>query len=83
MTTYGYEGNETLATKTFATETLDPVEVDIVGCFYKDTEEGKFDFYDLYVDGQCINLGEPCYEYPTNEDITAFLELQAELNKEE
>lgn len=72
--TWGYEGNETINSPI-----VKGVEVDIVGCFYKDTIEGDYDFYDLYVDGQCINLGEPCYEYPTKNDIEAFLELQEEL----
>ena len=77
----GYSGSTTIATKTFATETIDPVEVDIVGCFEKDTPVNEYEYYDLFVDGECINLGEPCYEYPTNDDVMAFLELREELSK--
>jgi hypothetical protein len=51
-------------------------KVDVYGCWDNDTPENKFDFYDLYVDGECINEGEPCYKKPTREDIEAFLELR-------
>ena len=53
------------------------VEVDIVGCWDSETPENEFDFYDLYVDGECINLGEPCYTFPTDKDIQAFLSIRA------
>ena len=76
MTESGYSGNEVVATKN-----INGVEVDIYGCFEKDTKIGNYEFYDLYVDGECINEGEPCYEYPTDDDIVAFLELQEELRK--
>ena len=53
--------------------------VDIYAC-YSDHKVDP-DFWDLFIDGECINLGEPCYEYPTKEDIEAFLELREELMK--
>ena len=55
--------------------------VEIVGCWDGETPENKYDFYDLLLDGVCINLGEPCYEYPTEEDIRAFLEIRDEMQK--
>jgi hypothetical protein len=61
------------------TRTVNGVTVDIYGCWDKETPENQYDFYDLYVDGECINLGEPCYKKPTNDDIRAFLELQEAL----
>jgi len=61
------------------TRTVDGVEVDVYGCWDKDTPENEYEFYDLYVDGECINFGEPCYEKPTDDDIRAFLELQEAL----
>ena len=64
-------GNQTVETRT-----VSGVKVDIVGCWDNDTPEGKYDFYDLFVDGECINIGEPCYTKPTNDDIEAFLELR-------
>lgn len=51
-------------------------EVEVVGCFDNETPEGTYDFYDLFHAGVCINEGEPCYDYPSDEDICAFLELQ-------
>lgn len=74
MSRRGYEGNETITSPM-----VKGIEVDIVGCFSKDTPEGDYDFYDLYVDGECINLGEPLYEWPMKSDIEAFLELQEAL----
>ena len=71
MTRSGYSGHTNIETKT-----VDGREVDIVGCFEKDTPINTYDYYDLFVNGECINLGEPCYEYPTTDDIMAFLELQ-------
>jgi len=59
--------------------TVNGIEVDIVGCWDNETPENQYDFYDLFVDGECINLGEPCYEYPTTDDIEAFLELREAL----
>ena len=73
----GYEGNETIKTIT-----VDGIGVDIVGCFYKDTPEDEFDFYDLYADGECINLGEPFHKLPTEDDIRPFLELKEALEND-
>ena len=67
-------GNETVET----VEVLG-VSVDVVGCWDEETPEGKYDFYDLFVKGECVNLGEPCYERPTKEDIRAFLEIWREM----
>ena len=68
---YSKEGNEFVKLVI-----IDGVKVDVYGCWNRDTPENEYDFYDLYVDGQCINLGEPCYEKPTEDDIRAFLEIR-------
>jgi len=83
-------GNQTVETRavddvvgcSVETRVVDGVVVDIVGCWDNQTPENEYDFYDLFVDGECINLGEPCYEKPTDDDIRAFLELQKELQKD-
>jgi len=62
------------------TRTVNGVEVEVYGCWDKETPDEQFEFYDLYVDGECINLGEPCYSKPTDEDIQAFLELRDALS---
>lgn len=64
------QGNEVVKTVI-----VDGTEVTIYGCWDRETPENEYDFYDLYVDGECINLGEPCYEKPTIDDIRAFLEV--------
>jgi hypothetical protein len=51
-------------------------KVEVVGC-WDDSDpdaQSKFDFYDLYYQGECINLGEPYYEMPTKADAKAHLE---------
>ena len=44
------------------TVTVRGVKVDGVGCWDSDTPESEYDFYDFYVLGECINLGEPHYD---------------------
>ena len=68
-----------LGNETVETVEVDGITVDVVGCWDGETPEGEFDFYDLFVDGECINIGEPCYEKPTKEDIRAFLEIRKEM----
>jgi hypothetical protein len=61
---------------------IDGRRVEVVGCWDEETPEGQYGFYDLFLDGECINLGEPCWASegkPTDEDIRAFLELQEAL----
>lgn len=65
---FGGAMNQILATYHFQS-----VDVDIVGCADEKTPEGKFDFYDLYVDGECINEGNPFFEWPTWEKAREFL----------
>lgn len=62
---------------------VEDVEVDIVGCWDNETPDEEYDFYDLFVDGECINLGEPCYEMPTKDTIRDFLELQEVLRSDQ
>jgi hypothetical protein len=70
----GYEGSTHLGVIL-----VDGEPVDIYGCFGKDTPETEYDFYDLYYDGECINLGEPLYQYPKEDDARAFMELRKAL----
>lgn len=50
-------------------------QYDVVGCFDKDTPQDEFDFYDIYnTKGQCLNEGEPLYEFPTYKEIIDFLD---------
>jgi hypothetical protein len=55
---------------------VDGIKVDIYGCWDDETKDGKFDFYDMYVKGECINVGNPCYKKPTRTDVRAFLKLE-------
>lgn len=73
----GFQGNETIKTVH-----IDEIDVDIVGCWDKDTPNTEYEFYDLYAGGVCINLGEPMYRLPTKKDIVAFLELNDILQKD-
>lgn len=68
-------GNESLKTVN-----IDGTKVEVVGCWDENTPEGKFDYYDFFVNGVCINLGEPCYEKPTRKVIGAYLEIWKEMS---
>ena len=52
------------------------VEVEVIGCWDDETPEQTFEFYDLYMDGECINLGDPIYSdnFPTREEVQGVLE---------
>lgn len=70
-------GNEHVETRV-----VDGVTVEVYGCWDRETpDDVPYEFFDLYVDGDCINLGEPIYEFPrpTDETIRAFLDLKTEL----
>ena len=45
----------------------------IFGCWDKETPENTFEFYDIYEGGDCVNLGEPFYEFPTRDEIIEFV----------
>ena len=49
------------------------IKVDIYGCWDEETPEGEYDFYDLYIDGQCINEGNPFYQFPTKKTVAVFV----------
>ena len=77
----GYSGNKFICKIVVLGE-----EVEIYGCFEKDTPEDRYEYFDLYVDGLCINLGEPIYAegkskdwHPGVKDIEPFVELRTEL----
>jgi hypothetical protein len=63
--------------RTLATRRVGNFEVDIVGCWDENTQIGNFKFYDLYVGDECINLDDPFYTLPTDEDISAVLAVCA------
>lgn len=48
----------------------------IYGCWDNETPENEFDFYDVYdKEGNCINEGEPFYEFPTYDEILDYVEI--------
>lgn len=65
-------GNELLATYYYNHK-----EYQIIGCWDKTTPENTFDFYDVFeYDGEhteCINEGEPFYEFPSRDEIIEFI----------
>jgi hypothetical protein len=60
-------GNEQVATYYYQ-----GLSFHVYGCWDKETPEGAFDFYDIYVNNECINLGEPWYEFPTRDEVIEF-----------
>jgi hypothetical protein len=53
--------------------TIDGEEYIVYGCWDGETPENKYEFYDVEVNGECINLGNPFWTKPTFEDIKKFL----------
>jgi len=53
-------------------------DVDIYGCWGDDDRE-SYDFYDLYLKGECINEYEPYYKLPTKKDIIICLDFRKKL----
>lgn len=48
--------------------------VEVYGCWDSDTPKNKYEFYDLYLNGECINEGDPWYSKPTKKEVNAFIE---------
>lgn len=71
-----------LGSETVKTLNVDGTDVEIVGCWDGETPENEYDYYDFFVDGECINLGEPCYERPTKKNIRPYLEIWKEMQKD-
>lgn len=46
----------------------------VYGCWDHETPDDEYEFYDVEVDGECINLGEPFYELPSEETVREYLE---------
>ena len=53
---------------------IDGKEIEMYGCYYKDTPVGTYDYYDLFYDGGCINLGDPQYSKPDENAVREILE---------
>lgn len=49
-------------------------KVYIYGCWDKETPNNDFDFYDIYLESECINEGNPFYDFPTWIEIKKYLE---------
>jgi hypothetical protein len=47
--------------------------IEVYGVVYPDKPD-KFDFYDLYEDGECINLGDPFYHKPTRAEVAGWID---------
>jgi hypothetical protein len=48
--------------------------VEVLACWDKGTPDTEVDFYDVYVDGECANEGDPYYDEPTVSEIEDLLE---------
>lgn len=51
-------------------------EVEVFGCWDEKTPEGKYDYYDVYVNGECINLGNVLSEIPSKEKIREMIKMR-------
>ena len=59
---------------------IDGEQYDVYGCWYSDTPEYSYDFYDVQrrSDDCCINLGEPFWKRPTRAQIIELLTIMTE-----
>lgn len=66
-----------LGSQVVRTIRVNDYDVEIVGCWDENTPDNEYDYYDFFVDGECINLGEPHYdkEKGLKEAIEAHLEM--------
>jgi len=48
-------------------------KVEVVGCWDGETPEGRYDFYDVFLNGECMTLGEPFYTVPTQKQVETLI----------
>jgi len=62
-------GNEMLAIYIIGFE-----KYTVYGCWDNDTLELEYDFFDVYDEnGECINEGNPFWEFPTRQEIKEYV----------
>ncbi len=73
---FGKGGNEIV--KTYE---IDGKHYDVTGCYSNETPERDYDFFDVVCreTGETINEGEPFETVPTENEIKAQLEINAEM----
>jgi hypothetical protein len=49
---------------------VDGVQFEIDGIYYNDTPAGKYEFYDVFHRGICLNEGDPLYRLPSKTYLT-------------
>jgi hypothetical protein len=49
-------------------------QVDVIGCWDSETPENEFDFYDIFVEDECINLGDYYFKKPTKKEVIKFVD---------
>ena len=47
-------------------------EIEVYGVM-EPNKSDEFDFYDIYEDGECLNLGDPFYHKPTQAEVAAWI----------
>jgi hypothetical protein len=71
-TTEGYGmGDQHVATYYIGSNSFE-----IYGCWDKETPENQFDFFDVYKDGECINEGNPFYDWPSWEEVADIADIE-------
>ena len=72
--TYGDKkmGDQLLAVYIYSTD----VKVHVYGFWDEQSQENTFDFYDVYLNGICINEGDPYHTFPSWWDVKALVEMR-------
>ncbi len=48
-------------------------KITVVGCWDHKTQDCCFDFYDIYENEECLNLGSPFYSMPTRDQVMDYI----------
>lgn len=55
---------------------FDGRRIELDGVIDRESPDDGYDYYDLFdEDGVCLNLGDPLYEIPTEDEVRQFLDL--------
>lgn len=69
------------ASTTLETRQVGDRRIDVAGVYDSETPEDEYEWYDIFdaATGECLNMGEPFYEYPSDNRIAEYLKSQQEV----
>lgn len=69
------------ASSTLETRQIGDRKIEVVGVYDSETPGNQYEWYDIFdaATGECLNLGEPFYEYPTATQVAEYLEKENQI----